>query len=242
MKQIIFLLMIALPVLMNAQTPSKQVENKSDTIISKDPANKDRDYWIIHNMKGNIKAQGFVFRGKKDGVWREYNEWNNALIKVSEYKEDVLNGTSVTISTSGSVQTEETYFNGKKNGLRITYSYFGGRLKLLETYKDDVLEGMKKTYYEDGKIQEESDYKSGKRNGVVKWYLESGAVSMEYEYVDGMLDGQARVFDENGKLKLDGIYRNNREEGEWKEYQDSVLLKKTIYKNGQILKVVPAKK
>lgn len=242
MNRIIFLLIMAMPFLIKAQKPTKLVENKSDTIITKDPLNKDHDYWEIHNMKGNIQAQGFVFQGKKDGVWREYNDGNAALNKIAEYKEGVLNGASITISTSGSVQSEETYINGKKNGQRRTYSYFGGRLKMSETYKDDALDGMKKIFYEEGNIQEEGYYKNGKRDGVVKWYLENGNLSMEYLYKNGELEGVAKAYDENGKLKQEGSYLNNFEEGEWKEYKDSVLVKKIFYKKGQILREVPVKK
>ena len=141
MKKFTFLLLLGFPFLLLAQKPERKVENKSDTVVTHDAMNKEREHWVIHNMKGDVSSQGFMLHGKRDGVWREYNEGNAALIKVAEYKEGVLNGATVIVSTSGSVQTEETYFNGKKNGPRITYSYFGGRLKMTENYKDDVLNG-----------------------------------------------------------------------------------------------------
>ena len=242
MKIILVILLSSVPFMTHAQKASKQVENKSDTVITKDPLTPGREYWVIHNLKGNISSQGFMLQGKKDGTWREYYDGNSALSKIAEYKGDTLNGIAVTVSASGSVQTEETYMNGKKNGLRISYSYFGGRMKLLENYTDDILNGTKKTFYEDGKIQEESNYKNGKRDGVVTWFLQNGSPSMEYTYENGQLQGPAKVFDENGKIKQEGIYRNDNEEGEWKEYKDSVLVKKIIYRQGQILKEVQVKK
>ena len=144
--------------------------------------------------------------------------------------------------SSGSVQMEETFLNGKKNGQLISYSYFGGRMKLLENYVNDTLDGIRKSFYDDGKVQEESMYKNGKRNGAATWFLQNGKLSMIYTYEKGDLQGPAKVFDENGIIKQEGMYKNNNEEGEWKEYKDSVMVKKIIYKQGQILKEVPVKK
>lgn len=241
MKRIILLLFISLPAVMQAQNPGGMVQNKSDTVVTKDPMDPDREYWIIHNMKGNIKAQGFLRHGNKDGVWREYDDGTGALSHLAEYKEGVLNGMSVSISTGGSQQTEETYFKGKKNGQRNTYDYFG-RMQLFENYAHDILEGLRKTFYEDGKIQEESNYKNGKKNGPDKWYLQNGNLSIEYTYENGDLEGPAKVYDEKGNIKQAGVYKNNNEEGEWKEYQDSVLVKRIIYQQGKVLKEVRVKK
>jgi antitoxin component YwqK of YwqJK toxin-antitoxin module len=66
--------------------------------------------------------------------------------------------------------------------------------------------------------------------------MKNGKVSVEYNYKDGLLEGPAKEFDPLGNLKREGIYKNNVEEGEWKEYEDSVLVKTIIYKNGKVVK------
>ncbi len=250
MKKIILISICCLPFIGYSQKPvnafvpkpEAKAENKSDTILTKDPLNPNRYYCVMHNFKGILKAQGFMLNGKKDGAWREYNEASGVISKITEYNNGVQQGASLSFNNNGALLTEETYLNDKKNGQRCTYGNFGGRMKVLETFKEDVLEGIKKTFYDDGKIQEEGAYKNGKREGVVKWFLQNGNPTMEYSYSDGELQGPAKVFDDKGRLKLQGDYKNNNEEGEWKEYQDSLLVKKIIYKQGQIVKEVPVKK
>jgi antitoxin component YwqK of YwqJK toxin-antitoxin module len=241
MKRLIYILLVIQPFLSSAQKAFRS-ETKADTVITKDPLKSGREYCIIYGWKGNIKSQGFLLNGKKDGSWREYNELNGEVLKISEYSEDALNGASITFNNSGFIQTDETYSNNKKNGQRISFGNFGGRMKLLENYKDDVLEGMKKTFYDDGKIQEEGNYKNGQRDGLTTWYLQNGNRSMEYNYINGNIEGPAKVFDEAGRLKQEGMYKNNNEEGEWKEYNDSVLVKRMIYKQGKVVKEIPVKK
>ena len=250
MKKNILFLICCLPFIGYSQKPvnsfvpkpeAKEV-SKADTILSKDPMNPNKSYCVIHNFKGILKAQGFLLNGKKEGAWREYNDVTGMITKITDFTGGIQNGASLTFSNNGTIVLEETYMNDKKNGQRCTYVNFGGRVKALETFKDDVLEGPKKTFYDDGKIQEEGAYKNGNRDGVVKWFLQNGYPTMEYTYSNGDLQGPAKVFDEKGRLKLEGDYKNNNEEGEWKEYQDSLLVKKIIYKQGQILKEVPVKK
>ncbi|MCX6292161.1 MAG: toxin-antitoxin system YwqK family antitoxin [Bacteroidetes bacterium] len=251
MRKIILLLACLVPWFCYSQKqapiqPVKKSETKAeslaDTIVTVDPLNPGREYRLIHNSKGVLKEQGFMLNGKKDGVWREYLDANGVMSKLIEYKEGKLNGASVTFNATGNITSDETYLDDKKNGQRSTYANFGGRLKLLENYKGDVLNGVKKMFYDDGKIQEEGSYKNGQRNGLVRWYRQNGNPTMEYTYENGTLEGPAKVFDENGKLKQEGVYRVNNEEGEWKEYNDSLLVKKIIYRHGLILKEIPVKK
>ena len=60
--------------------------------------------------------------------------------------------------------------------------------------------------------------------------------------MDGTLEGTAKEFDSTGKVKREGRYSNNAEDGEWKEYEDSVLVKRIIYKNGRVVKEIPVRK
>ncbi len=216
--------------------------SKIDTVITKDPLDSSREFWIIHNLRGNVRYRGFMLKGKKDGVCREYSESSGIITRITEYKNGIRNGASVSFGPTGNLQLEETFFNDKKNGESVAYGNYGGQLKLVENYRDDVLQGIRKSFYQDGKLQEEGYYKDGQRNGSVKWYRQNGTTSLEYTYENGVLKGPAKVYDDSGKLKQEGVYFNNNEEGEWKEYNDSVLVKKIIYKGGQIVREIPVKK
>ncbi|MBK6839344.1 MAG: hypothetical protein IPG90_14635 [Bacteroidetes bacterium] len=75
-----------------------------------------------------------------------------------------------------------------------------------------------------------------------KWYKQNGKTTLEYSYKNGELQGPAKEYDDNGVIKREGNYISNNEEGEWKVYEDSVLVKKVIYKGGQIFREIPVKK
>jgi len=256
MKKIILVFICCLPLLSISQKapalhpaaaapmtkPPANETGRIDTIITKDPMNPAREYWVVHNLKGMIRARGSMLNGKKDGVWREYSEANGVITKLTEYTGGVANGASLAFGFNGNIMVDETLKNDKKTGERLAYGQYGGRIKSFETYSNDTLDGVKKVYYDDGKIQEDGFYKNGLRNGTVKWFKQNGVPTMEYTYENGVMDGPAKIYDDNGKLKQEGVYRNNNEEGEWKEYQDSLLVKKIIYKQGQILKEIPVKK
>ncbi len=250
MKRISLIAICCLPLLSYSQQtgtlPAVKTHSanasKIDTMITKDPLESSREFWVIHNLRGNVRYRGFMLNGKKDGVWREYSESSGLMTRLTEYKNGIPHGATVSYGQVGNIEREETFLNGKKNGEAITYIVFGGKMKVFETFKDDILDGARKLFYEDGKIQEEGSYQNGQRNGLVKWFKQNGNPTLEYSYENGVLKGPAKVYDENGKLKQEGAYLNNIEEGEWKEYNDSVLVKKIIYKGGQIVKEIPVKK
>src|ERR1041385_542165 len=96
MKKFIVLILFIVPFALLAQ-------NKEDTVITKDPLNPNREFWTIHNSQGIVRAQGFMLNGKKDGVWREYNDDKGKLSKLEEYSNGVLNGASITLHINGSI-------------------------------------------------------------------------------------------------------------------------------------------
>lgn len=250
MKKIFFTLLFIAPLMAGAQQTQKaaspilkaeKTENKADTIIKKDPSDPSREYIVILNFKGVMTEQGTKVNGRKHGVWREYANGNGILSKVTEYNMGRKNGACITLSVIGQVTVDETYVNDTLQGKRTVYQS-NGRIKNSENYLNGLLTGERKSYYDDTKIQEEALYKNGVRDGLSKWYKQNGKPSLEYNYKNGNLEGQAREYDDNGALLREGMYTGNNEEGEWKVYKDSSVVKKVIYKSGQIIREIPLKK
>lgn len=212
----------------------------SDTVITKDPQVPGAEYWTILTPTGNLKMQGRMMNGLKEGVWREYGGTNYVLLKTEEYSKGKKNGASTTLNNSGMVTLDETYRNDLLEGRRITYSQ-SARIKVTENFKNGLLDGERKSFYDDGKTQEEGNYSAGQRDGVAKWYLQNGNLSLEYTYTKGSLNGSAKMYDEKGLIRSEGNYVNDNEEGEWKEYENGQAVKKVIYKGGSVVKEIPYK-
>jgi antitoxin component YwqK of YwqJK toxin-antitoxin module len=221
---------------------SAMSQNKiyGDTLITKDLMNPNREYWEIRTGTGGILQQGFMAEGKKDGLWREYSEGNGKLSKMEEYSHGKRNGASITVHINGSITSDVTYMNDSLNGISTHMSNYGN-VKLMETYNNGILDGRRRMFYDGGQLQEDGMYKNGQRIGLTKWYKGDGTISAEHTYSNGILNGPAKEYDEKGRIKMSGQFLNNNETGEWQVYQDSVLVKKVIYKDGQIVKETPVK-
>ena len=66
---------------------------------------KDRVFITVYTPKGIIVSQGQMFKGKKDGLWREYNDVGT-MMRSEEYKDGKKNGASITYSGNGMVMEE----------------------------------------------------------------------------------------------------------------------------------------
>ncbi len=212
----------------------------ADTQIIRNQAEPGREFWIVTNSKGIVTSQGYYFKEKKDGVWREYDRGNGILTKLEEYQNGRKHGAWMTFSLLGQVSIDETFFNDTLQGQRTLYRS-NSRVHSFEFYKDGLLSGTKKSFYEDTKLQEEAQYVNGQRHGLSKWFLNNGNPSLEYTYNKGMLEGPSKEYDQNGKVKQEGNYSNNEKEGEWKIYEVEKLIQKITYKAGNIVKEVNVK-
>ena len=92
MKKVLYTFLLIFPAFIYAQQAPKTVpliqkgektDNKTDTIVTKDPLDPSREHVIILNFKGVITEQGTKSNRRKDGVWREYSNGNGLLSKVT---------------------------------------------------------------------------------------------------------------------------------------------------------------
>ncbi len=217
-------------------TPVQKVEQAylNDTTYQKDELNHEIMNIVIHSPKGLVIAQGSLKNNKREGTWREYNN-QGMFTTITEYHIGMKHGASVHFGNNNNLMDDETYSKDSLNGPKITYNN-GGKIKVTEHYVNGVLDGDKKAYYDNGKVQEESTYINGQRNGMAKWYFQTGTPSIEYNYKMGELNGASKEYFSNGLISKEGNYLKDAEDGEWKIYNDSILVKKIIYKNGVTIK------
>jgi len=245
MKNFLLSFCILISLFASSQNPTFPViprnpGDMSDTVITKDPLNPKREYWVIRFDNKATKAQGFMLNGERDGPWREYTSGNYILTKMVNYEHGRKNGSCVTLSVIGQVMVDETFLNDTLEGVRTKFQN-NGRIWAIENYVHGVLNGEKRSYYDNTKIQEESTYLDGNKNGVTTWYTQEGKVTLQYTYVKGILQGLAKEFDANGNVKKEGNYVNGEEDGEWKVYEEKALKKKIIYKKGEVVKETEVK-
>ncbi|MDB5256929.1 MAG: phophatidylinositol-4-phosphate 5-kinase [Chitinophagaceae bacterium] len=138
----------------------------------------------------------------ENGVLKEYYEIGNgqALKKVAEYKDGVLNGPYLEYYSNGNVKTDAHYVKGE-------------------------LEGVRKHFFENGKMKAEETYKGGKRNGLYKYYYKNGNVETERYFQNGLKHGMYTQYYKNGKPEFTYNYSQDKMQGENKEYYDNGQVK-----------------
>lgn len=214
---------------------TRQVVGQSalDTIYTADPDDKDLVLMEIFDSSGQMIAGGRLYKGKKHGLYRQYNA-KYTLIYLQEFKNGVPDGIALRFGDNGALELEENYRMNALNGKRIQYR-FGGLKRSVENFKNGKLEGPKIVYYDSGFKQEEAYFKNGLRDGTSTWFNQSEIKTIQYTYKGGILNGPAQTFFFNSKVQTEGNYLNDLEDGEWKHYDENGnLLKSVFYKEGKI--------
>lgn len=236
MQKIILLLSFIIVTLASYAQPAS---GRIDSVLTADADDKNLIECRIRYIDGKTKSIGYLLNGKREGMWRNYTQ-RGVPDSYEEYKADVRNGFTVNFADNGTIENEQTYRNGNLHGLRISYLY-GSTLKTKENFRNGVLEGERISNYENGNPQEISFYKNGNREGKTIWYTSDNKPTIEYTYKSGVLEGPAKLYT-NGLVTSEGNYKNDNEEGEWKVFEDGEWLKTVVYKNGVVIKELPAKK
>ena len=178
---------------------------------------------------GKVKREASFRDGKKEGVWREFDE-NGNVINSQTYKKDVLVG-------QGIVDTD-----GKCRGLFKEF-YPDNSLRAEGLFVDGQRSGEWRFYYQDGKVQEVGNYTDGQPDGPWTWYYDNGQKQIEEQFFKGQVNGPYVEYDtkgntivtgtyfdgmKNGKwteqigdMRTQGEYRNDKQVGEWVSYYDN---------------------
>lgn len=197
--------------------PIRFLRSDSNTVMQGFMKNglADSTFITYHISLGNYKREAmksFFRNGLKEGEETEYNE-KGVIIFIRNYHEGVLEGVYKHFDDYGDLVTSGTYKDGKKeeiwteNDLDKNYSVF-------YNYKNDaIIDYNWKAYYNNGKVFFEGNYdKEGKKQGIFSTYDAEGFLISTDTYKDGMRNGY------------------------YTEYYNGKAVKKTKYKNDQVVK------
>jgi antitoxin component YwqK of YwqJK toxin-antitoxin module len=106
--------------------------------------------WNFYRGELIVSVENFR-SGKRDGTARGFDQ-NGRLIWEKSWKNDLLDGKSVSYHPSGAINSEIIYVAGKKEGPALFYDE-NGVISMEGRYKDDLSEGDWKVFDKDGKFK-----------------------------------------------------------------------------------------
>jgi len=130
---------------------------------------------------GKKNAEGVFLNEKREGLWRFFSEFDEALV------------------------SEEFYIEGKKNGVAKTFFPGKGVLEVI-TWKNGIREGLWEQYFDDGTIKLRCSYKNDMKEGPITVYYPNGQKFNTGEYLNGYPDGTWLTYDLDGKLLGTDVY------------------------------------
>jgi antitoxin component YwqK of YwqJK toxin-antitoxin module len=152
---------------------------------------------------GKVKREASFRDGKREGVWREFDEQGNVL-NSQTYQKGVLVG-------QGIVDTD-----GKRRGLFKEF-YPDNSLRAEGVFVDGLRSGEWKFYYHNGQIQEIGSYKEGQPDGIWTWYYDNGQKQIEEQFFKGTPNGSYKEYDSRGNIIVTGTYFYGMKNGKWTE-------------------------
>lgn len=178
---------------------------------------------------GKVKREASFRDGKREGVWREFDEQGNVL-NSQTYQKGVLVGQGI-VDTDGkrrglykefypdsTLRAEGVFVEGQRSG-EWKFYYHNGQVQEVGCYNEGQPDGIWTWYYENGQKQIEEQFFKGTPNGPYKEYDSRGNTIVTGTYFDGMKNG--KWTEEIGDMRTQGEYRNDKQVGEWVSYYDN---------------------
>lgn len=178
---------------------------------------------------GKVKREASFRDGKREGVWREFDEQGNVL-NSQTYQKGVLVGQGI-VDTDGkrrglfkefypdnSLRAEGVFVDGLRSG-EWKFYYHNGQIQEIGSYQEGQPDGIWTWYYDNGQKQIEEQFFKGTPNGSYKEYDSRGNIIVTGTYFDGMKNG--KWTEEIGDMRTQGEYRNDKQIGEWVSYYDN---------------------
>lgn len=131
-------------------------------------------YWDEDSTQ--IKAEGRIIDGKREGMWRYYYENGNIWGSLM-FEEDEPTG-------------KGTLYHDKKESTS----------KAQATFEDGKIEGTYLEFYTNNEPKSNIKFSDGKPDGEAKFFYDSGNIKIEGEYKDGMKKGKWKHYTETGDL------------------------------------------
>lgn len=147
-----------------------EMEYRGDTVES-----------ILYSRDGKYMSTGKYVNKLKTGVWKFLK--GDDLLAEENYRNNVLDGESLSYFQSGEMAGCKTWRNGKPDG--------GWKL-----------------YYENGQLRLQACYHLGKIDGEVRSYDQKGVLRVQGKYRNDRKEGKWEFYDEKGELLKVKIYHN----------------------------------
>jgi antitoxin component YwqK of YwqJK toxin-antitoxin module/Tfp pilus assembly protein PilF len=152
---------------------SKSYDSKG-SVINDQKKKKDRFEVTFMTVTGNKKSEGVYVDGKRDGLWKFYDD-------------------------NGYLTTTETHSDGKLNGLTTNY-YCSGKVKSEINYTKGAEDGLYKSYYQNGTLERQGYYVKGQEQGYWYYFYVDGTRSNTRYYLNGEQVGKQCSYGVTGKL------------------------------------------
>lgn len=178
---------------------------------------------------GKVKREASFRDGKREGVWREFDE-NGKVLNSQTYENGVLVGQGI-VDTDGkrrgqykefypdsTLRAEGLFVEGQRSG-EWKFYYNNGQIQEIGCYKEGQPDGVWIWYYDNGQKQIEEQFFNGTSNGSYKEYDSKGNIIVTGTYFDGMKNG--KWTEQIGDMRTQGEYRNDKQVGEWVSYYDN---------------------
>ena len=237
-------------------------------------------YWKNYYETGILKSEGNRKEYKLDSLWRFYNEEGKLLLDVNykngkkngyrvtynqdeitkeNFVNDVKQGFSYVLDTTGRIKMEIPFENGLENGLAREFDKEGNIIQLIEYKKGYVINrerinrydadhrahGKWKWFYDDGTLKMEGTFTHGLKNGYFKEYDRDGNLLTISKYVNGEKEQQVEELTKldvktdywpDGTPKIIASYKDGVPEGVRREYDKNGKIEKSYtFHNGKVI-------
>jgi antitoxin component YwqK of YwqJK toxin-antitoxin module len=221
-RNIILTLLLAVPLVLQAQNAT-------------DESGKKQGPWIKKYPNGNTMYEGTFKNDKPVGIFKRYSE-EGILQSELNYSATEDKAYAVFYHPDGKKAGEGLYVSHKKEGLWKFYAAAGeGYLISEEYFLADIRNGVTQRYYPDGSIAEKIVFSNGIKTGQWIQYYPDGKLCLRAEYMEGKLDGPFTFWYPNGKIQFEGKYINDIREGDWMVFNEDGTLKQVMeYREGRL--------
>lgn len=178
---------------------------------------------------GKVKREASFRDGRREGVWREFDEEGNVINSQTYHKGGLVSegvvgtdgkrrGEYKEFFADSTLRAEGLFIDGLRSG-EWKFYYQNGKLQEVGRYKEGEPEGLWIWYHDNGQKQIEEEFYKGLHNGSYKEYDAKGNLIVSGTYFDGLKNG--KWMEQIGDIKTEGEYRNDRQVGEWTSYYDN---------------------
>lgn len=185
----------------NRRGDLERIETYKNGVLQEDTASEILKLKKELGTDGKVKAIGSYANGKKQGIFREYDDEGN-IASSAIYKDGVKVGEGI-ITGSGQYEGSWKLF------------FPTGEIKAEGKYEDGEKNGVWKYYYQTGQLEQRGNYKNSLASGEWLWYFPNGELKRQEYYRKGREDGESIEYAIDGKIINRGMYVDGLRTGDW---------------------------